>query len=150
VIALATLLAALTPHMAPAQGWTLLRPGPSQRDIPKRMIIAVTSPDAASQRPFAIFTSLTRLRPTGILVWAWIAGRDDSRPFPRASWPLQLSSFRLDRAWELQPAPNVQQRLLWADVGGWTLDVRVYFATQHPSRALVAKAQAELDRISVP
>ena len=113
------------------------------------MIVAVTTPDAASQRPFAIFTSLTRLRPTGILIWAWIEGRDDSTPFPRASWPLRLSSFRLDHAWELQPAPNVQQRLRWLDVGGWRFDVRVYFATQRPSRALVAKAQAELDRISL-
>ena len=104
---------------------------------------------AASQRPFAIFTSLTRLRPTGILIWAWIEGRDDSTPFPRASWPLRLSSVRLDHAWELQPAPNVQQRLRWLDVGGWRFDVRVYFATQRPSRALVAKAQAELDRISL-
>jgi hypothetical protein len=146
VIALATLLAAI----APAHGWTLLRPGPSQRDIPKRMVIAVTTPDAASQRPFAIFTSLTRLRPSGILIWAWTFPRGSStHPFPRVSWPLRLSSFRLDRGWEGQPAPNIQQRLLGADVGGWTLDVRVYFATQRPSRALVAKAQAELDRISL-
>jgi hypothetical protein len=149
VIALATLLAAVAPHIAPAHGWTLLRPGPAQRDIPKRMIIAVTAPDAASQRPFAIFTSLTRLRPGGILVWAWIVGRDHSTPFPRVSWPLRLSSFRLDHGWEGQPAPNIQQRLRWADVAGWTLDVRVYFATQDPSRALVRKAQAELDRISL-
>jgi hypothetical protein len=149
VIALATLLAAVAPHIAPAHGWTLLGRGPSQRDIPARMVVAVTTPDAASQRPFAMFTSLTRLRPSGILIWAWVFPRSSTHPFPRASWPLRLSSFRLDHGWEGQPAPNVQQRLYWADVGGWTLDVRVYFATQHPSRALVAKAQTELDRISL-
>lgn len=35
----------------------------------------------------------------------------------------------------------------WASVEGWWLEVRVYFATQHPSRALLAEAQAELNRL---
>jgi hypothetical protein len=61
-----------------------------------------------------------------------------------------LAGFRLDRMWEGQPAPNIQQRLRWATVAGWHLDVRVYFATQHPGKALLASAQAELNRLLLP
>jgi hypothetical protein len=50
----------------------------------------------------------------------------------------------------MQPAPNIQQRLRWVRIKGWQLDVRVYFATQHPSKRLLAEAQAELDRLMLP
>jgi hypothetical protein len=52
--------------------------------------------------------------------------------------------------WEGQPTLNVQQRLRWASVRGWRLDVRVYFATQHPSGRLLRTAQAELNRLLLP
>ncbi|HMI98487.1 MAG TPA: hypothetical protein VK488_01500 [Gaiellaceae bacterium] len=61
-----------------------------------------------------------------------------------------MATFRLDRGWEGQPATNIQQRLRWVAVGGWNLDVRVYFATQHPDEALLRQAQAELDRLVFP
>ena len=70
--------------------------------------------------------------------------------FTKARWPLHLSSFRVDHGWEGQPAANVQQRLHWAVVDGWHLDVRVYFGTQHPSKALLTKTRAELDRLRLP
>ena len=70
--------------------------------------------------------------------------------FARARFPLRLSSFRVDHGWENQPAANIQQRLRAVTVGGWDLDVRVYFATQHPDRKLLAEAQAELDRLRLP
>ncbi len=118
------------------------------------MVIAVTARDAAALQPFAPFVGFKRLRPQGILVWATTLGRaGPTSPFPsfpRAKWPLRLSTFRLDRGWEGQPAPNIQQRLRWAAVGGWNLDVRVYFATQHPNKKLVGDAQAELGRLLLP
>ena len=58
--------------------------------------------------------------------------------------------FRVDHRWETQPARNIQQRLRWAAVNGWRLDVRVYFATQHPSKGLLGVAQAELNRMRLP
>jgi hypothetical protein len=70
--------------------------------------------------------------------------------FARARFPLRLSSFRVDHGWENQPAANIQQRLGAVTAGGWDLDVRVYFATQHPDRKLLAEAQAELDRLRLP
>jgi hypothetical protein len=59
-------------------------------------------------------------------------------------------TFRVDRAWEGQPAPNAQQRLRWGTAAGWNLNVRVYFATQHPDRRLRMKAEAELARLRLP
>ena len=131
---------------APAAGWTILHPSTEPRTV-----LAVTAPDARSQEPFAAFTSLRRLRRDGVLIWA-DASRPDARvgPFPRARLPLRLRDFRVDHGWEGQPAPNVQQRLRWVEVAGWNLEVRVYFGTQHPGRALLAKTQAEIDRLRLP
>ena len=113
------------------------------------MVVAVTSRDVAAVRPFAAFTSLKRLSARGILVWAMVIGRD--RPtFSPMHWPPRLSSFRVDHGWEGQPAANLQQRLKWGVIDGWDMDVRVYFATQHPDRQLLEKAQAELDRLVLP
>jgi hypothetical protein len=50
----------------------------------------------------------------------------------------------------MQPAVNVQQRVRWVIVDGWHLEVRVFFATQHPDEQLIAEAQAQLDRLVLP
>jgi hypothetical protein len=85
------------------------------------------------------------------VIWASTSGRGGATPvFTKATWPLHLSSFRVDHGWEGQPAANVQQRLRWAVVDGWHLDVRVYLGTQHPSKTLLAQTQAELDRLRLP
>jgi hypothetical protein len=74
-----------------------------------------------------------------------------NRPtFTPVKWPPRLASFRVDHAWEGQPAANVEQRLTWGEVDGWDLDVRVYFATQHPDHDLFEAAQAELSRLHLP
>lgn len=113
------------------------------------MIIAVIANDLAAAHPFAPFTSLTRLSTNGILIWATTIGRN--RPtFAPIPWPPRLSSFRVDHGWEGQPAANVQQRLKWGVVRGWDMDVRVYFATQHPGKKLLQEAQAQLDRLVLP
>jgi hypothetical protein len=100
---------------------------------------------------FNFFVGLRQLSRSGIVIWASTSGRGDAtRVFTTSRWPLRLSSFRVDHGWEGQPAVNVQQRLRWVVVHGWHLDVRVYFGTQHPSKRLLAKAQAELDRLRLP
>ncbi len=140
------------PSFRPASGWVVLKPGRSEPNLSAGMVVAVTARDAAALQPFAPF-SFKRLRPQGILVWATTMGRGPGGPtsnFPRARWPLRLSTFRLDRGWEGQPAPNIQQRLRWATIRGWHLDVRVYFATQRPNKRLVAEAQAQLNRLLLP
>jgi hypothetical protein len=47
-------------------------------------------------------------------------------------------------------AANIQQRTWVGSVHGWDLDVRVFFATQRPSLALQAQAQAEVNRLRLP
>jgi len=146
------------PRLEPAPGWTLvgsmligLTPRRSEPAAAEAVVVAATTPDAARLSPFALFSSLTRLRRRGAVVMATTIGRE--RPgfrFAHARLPLRLSSFRVDRGWENQPATNIQQRLRAVTVGGWDLDVRVYFATQHPDRTLLEEAQAELDRLRLP
>ena len=99
------------------------------------------------------FVGFKRLRPRGMLVWATTMGRVATSPFPpfpRAAWPPRLAAFRVDHGWEGQPAPDIEQRLRAIAAACWNLDVRVYFATQHPSRDLLAEAQAQLDRLLLP
>jgi hypothetical protein len=140
------LLAALAlASFRPAPGWTVERvatqPG---------LVVAVTRADERVIHPFTLFGSFKRLSRDGVLVWAMTLGRHRQHFPVRSQWPPRLPSFSVQRGWEGQPAPNVQQRVWVAAVGGWDLDVRVYFATQHPSRPLLAAAQRELDRLQLP
>ena len=112
---------------------------------------AASDPGGVRLETFDLFKGLRTLTSHGILIWATTAGRGaPDKAYRRATLPLRLSPFRVYRGWEGQPAANVQQRVREAAVSGWHLDVRVYFATQHPSKALLAKAQAELDRLLLP
>jgi hypothetical protein len=130
----------------PASGWIVARGGTSN----PLLVVAVTASDVAAVRPVALFGSFKKLSRPGILVWAETVGRN--RPsFPsRVVWPPRLASFRTDHGWEGQPAPNVEQRTWVGAVHGWDLDVRVFFATQHPTASLLARAQAEIDRLTLP
>jgi hypothetical protein len=138
----------------PAAGWIVANPTRSdQPNTFASMVIAVTADDIALLHPFAPFVGLKRLRPRGIIIWATTIGRVATSPFPpfpRGRWPLRLSAFRLDRGWEGQPASNIQQRLRAVSIRGWNLEVRLYFATQHPDKKLLAEAQAQLDRLLPP
>jgi hypothetical protein len=139
------------PTFAPALGWWTLSTGPTDgRQLAPETWAA--SDEGTSLLPlFNLFVGLRKLTPSGVLIWASTSGRGGrNASFRTSTWPLRLSSFRVDRAWEGQPAANVQQRVRWSAVRGWHLDVRVYFGTEHPSRAVVAKAQAELDRLRLP
>jgi hypothetical protein len=147
-------LAPPSARFGPAAGWIVAKPTRSEQpNTFASMVIAVTADDIALLHPFAPFVGLKRLRPRGIIIWATTIGRVATSPFPpfpRAHWPLRLSAFRLDRGWEGQPAPNIQQRLRAVSIRGWNLEVRLYLATQHPDKKLLAEAQAQLDRLLPP
>lgn len=140
------------PAFRPAPEWWTLTTGPTNATGLEPQVWAITArSNVAALVPFDLFNGLRRLNRDAVLIWASTSARGGpTRVFTRATWPLRLSAFRVDRTWEGQPAPNVQQRLRWASVGGWRLDVRVYFATQHPSKRLIGAAQAELDRLLLP
>ncbi len=95
--------------------------------------------------------TLRRLPPDGVVITAtlfppgpWSAG------FRKRTLPLSLSDADVRHGWEGQPASNVPEYVLWQQVNGSLLDVRVYFSTQHPSKDLATRAQAELARLTVP
>jgi hypothetical protein len=141
------------PSFRPSVDWWTLTTGPTDARFqmaPQVWAITARS-NTAALVPFDLFNGLKHLSTQGIVIWASNEGRGGITPtFTRARLPLRLASFRTDRMWEGQPAANVQQRLRWASVQGWQLDVRVYFATQHPGKALLASAQAELNRLLLP
>lgn len=137
------------PSFRPAAGWWMLTTGPASRIAPETWVASDRGTD--QEALFNLFVGLRRLTPYGIVIWASNDGRGEANTtYPLSSLPLQLQRFRIYRAWEGQPAGNVQQRLLDVSVLAWHLDVRVYFGTQHPDKATVAKAQAELNRLLLP
>jgi hypothetical protein len=139
------------PSFRPAVGWWILTTGPTGSDRLAPESWAASDRGIAQLELFNLFKGLRKLTRQGIVIWATTSGKGGpTSVFTKATWPLRLSTFRVDRGWEGQPATNVQQRLRWAAVDGWHLDVRVYFGTQHPSKALLTKAQAELDRLLLP
>jgi len=139
------------PSFAPASGWVTTTTGPTRWVAPQVWAATVGSP-LAGVDPLQVYGRLRRLGPNGILVGATTIARGPlpRGDFPRAKLPLRLSSFRVDRGWEGQPAARIQQRLRFVTVGRWRLDLRVYFGTQQPSRALLREAQAELSRLRLP
>jgi hypothetical protein len=143
-------LASPSARLRAASGWVVVKPTKAEQpNLYKSMVVAVTAPDVVAVHPFALFTSLTHLTARGILIWVTTVGRNRPR-FGEMHWPPRLTDFRVERAWELQPARNIQQRLEAGVVHGWDIDVRAYFATQHPNQKLLEEAQAELDRLLLP
>lgn len=141
------------PSFRPSPAWLSLTTGSSnslETTEPSVWVLTARS-DLAAPAPFNFSANLRHLSRDAIYISAGTAGRGGpTRTFQPAKWPLRLAGFRVDHGWEGQPAQNVQQRSRWAAVQGWHLDVRVYFATQHPSRQLLRTAQRELGRLLLP
>ena len=140
------------PSFRPAIGWWTLSTGPTTTHGKVAPEVWAASDRGTDQEAlFNLFVGLKRLSSSGTVIWATDAGRGGpTTVFTEATWPLKLSSFRVDQNWEGQPAANVQQRVRVASIAGWHLDVRVYFGTQQPTKATLAKAQAEINRLTVP
>jgi len=125
-------------------GWNTVTTGP-------QLFALTAKANADALTPLGVFDGLRKLGPNDALVWATTLRRGAfPRPFPPAAWPPRLGDFRVDHGWEGRPLPRIQQRLLGLTSHGWSLDVRVYFGTQHPSRRLLAEVQAELGRLTAP
>jgi hypothetical protein len=133
--------------------WLTVTTGPtaaSQQEPPQLFALnAGANPDALT--PLGVFAGLKKLGPGDALIWATTDRRGAfPRPFKPAAWPPRLADFRIDHGWEGQPLPRIQQRVLALTTHGWSLDVRVYFGTQHPGKPLLANVRAELRRLTLP
>jgi hypothetical protein len=137
------------PSLRPTAGWWTLSTGPTSTIAPE--VWAASDRGTDQEALFNLFVGLKRLSSSGIVIWASDMGKGGpTSVFTKTGWPLTLGSFRLDETWKGQPAANVQQRVRLASVAGWHLDVRVYFGAQHPTKATLARAQAELNRLTAP
>jgi hypothetical protein len=133
--------------------WLTVTTGPTDplRESPQVFAITPLRTNLSALVPFGVNGGLKVLEANAALIWATTEGKaGHPYTFKRAAWPPRLPDFRLDHSWETQPLPRIQQRLLDVTVGGWNLDVRVYFGTQHPSKPLLASVQAELNRLTLP
>jgi hypothetical protein len=133
--------------------WLTVTTGPTtaSQQLPPQLLAITPRSHADQLTLFDGFDGLKKLDATAALIWATTIGKaGDPFTFKRLPWPPRLIDFRVDHGWEGQPLGRIQQRLLAIAVGGWNLDVRVYFGTQHPSKPLLASVQAELDRLIVP
>jgi hypothetical protein len=134
-------------------GWLTVTTGATtaSQQLPPQLIAITARSNADALIPFGVFDGLTKLDANAALIWATTLRRGGfTNAFKPATWPPQLTDFRVDHGWEGQPLTRIQQRLLSVTTGGWSLDVRVYFGTQHPSKPLLAAVQAELNRLTLP
>jgi hypothetical protein len=133
--------------------WHTVTTGPTtaSQQLPPQLFAVTASAKADALIPFGVFAGLKNLGADDALIWASTLRRGGyANAFKPAAWPPRLSEFRVDHGWEGQPLPRIQQRLLALTTGGWSLDVRIYFGTQHPGKALLASVQAELERLTLP
>lgn len=141
------------PGVSPNASWVSESSGPTDpsKSIPQLFVVTRGAPrQPRPHLPLSIFGGLRQLAPNAALIWASTTSRGHFDHFPYDAWPPRLAHFRVDHGWEGQPAARIQQRLLWFTSHGWSLDVRVYFGTQHPSTALIMTVQSELNRLTLP
>lgn len=145
------------PTFTPAAGWTTLETGPVPANPDQAPVAWATNvPLAAGANPFGIpYPQIEALPPDGIVVLAVLPAPEvdpapEGAPYVDRELPLQLSDAEVRPLWEGQPSPSVPAYVLWSRVNDQWLDVRVYFGTQDPSRALLDEAQRELDRLVIP
>lgn len=133
-------------------GWLTVTTGATDSSQLAPQVWAITArSNTDALVPFDLFNGLKSLSATAAVVWASTSGTGGpTNTFKPVAWPPRLPDFRVDRAWEGQPFRRIQQRLLWIATGGWRLDVRVYFGTEHPPKRLLAAVQAELNRLTLP
>ena len=102
----------------------------------------------------APFASLDNLSSDDVFIMAAAdPGASSEAPtpvIPAAKLPLKLADADVRAEWEGQVAPNIPEYVLWRTVDGVRLDVRVYFGTQDPSPATLARAQAMLGGMNNP
>ncbi len=142
------------PQFAQTDGWTTDQTGAhpaSDEDTP--VAVASTIPLTGSDA-FPAFpdSTLAALPADGIVLWAtaYPPFGPTSGFFPPRTLPFKIAdAVEVDPQWEGQPNSSVPQYVLLGTVDGIQLDVRVYFGTQNPGDDLVAKAQAELDTLSL-
>jgi nucleotide-binding universal stress UspA family protein len=146
----------------PEQGWDVLQTG--ARATKERPVVAIASngafaPDDAARgarnSSGLPYSTLLDLSPDGIVIVArfWVG---DTRPgtnlHPLAKGlPLSLRDAEPMNSYSVQVRPErpLGQYQLLAEANGHNVELQVYFGSPRPSRALIAAAQRQVDRLVV-
>jgi hypothetical protein len=70
--------------------------------------------------------------------------------FPARPHPYDLGDFEVLPAWEGQVRDVLEYRLWTRVEGQYDVDLRIFFGRPEPSAAMVASAQAALERLVLP
>lgn len=146
----------LPARFASGHGWHIGAGGPL------RSAAAVQTGSYAATVPYANrafdlppVRTVHRLHASDILVWLGLS-RDRRRPPPQFAHetplPLRIDARRIFTNWEgngLQDRYGLYRQTAFRR-GEYDLDLWVFFGAAHPSRATIARAQAELDAVRLP
>jgi hypothetical protein len=140
------------PRLRSHPAWLTVTTGATNpKQLAPQVWAITTRSNVGALTPFGLFKGMSKMSRNGIILSAATRGRaSPTRLFQARRWPPRLGAFRVDRSWEGQPIARVQHRVLWTWAAGWRVEVRVFFGTQHPTPALLATAQAELNRLLLP
>jgi hypothetical protein len=139
----------------PADGWQTGSSGPrpegAEGDWTTTWAATVPYRDAWNAFPQRTLESLPR---DGVLIWVSLSRFADPAG-ARAGFPVRPRPYRIDdfdvlTGWEGQVRDLPEYRLWTRVQGQYDVDLRVYFGRPAPSAAMVASAQAALDRLHLP
>jgi hypothetical protein len=141
------------PGFLPAPGWNLLNTGLT---VPPQAPFALAANVPPSERDRSTGgrpdETIRSLGATGVVLYALFipAGHVPSidATFPERELPLRLTDARENSPQGPQP-PGQTLRLL-ARIGGFDIDVTIYFGADEPSAAVRATAAEQLARLVVP
>jgi hypothetical protein len=135
-----------------APGWNVIEDGGDGTPVRPAVAIAANVPlspkDDAQGLPLSTLMSLP---PDGIVMIAIFTARGErvhDGYFPRRTLPLRAGEAEPYGAW-IRPGRPLGQVHLNAGVNRHNVDLTIYYGSEHPSGALVAAAQRQLDRLIV-
>jgi hypothetical protein len=136
----------------PAPGWNVIEDAGDGTAVRPAVAIAANVPlspkDDAEGLPLSTLMSLP---PDGIVMIAIFTARGERMHdsyFLRRSLPLRAGEAQPYGAW-IRPGRPLGQVHLQAGVNRHNVDLTIYYGSEHPSAALVAAAQRQLDRLIV-
>jgi len=146
----------------PGPGWTVLQTGEDATFERQALAVATNVPLHPEDHARGIrgssglpYQTLLRLPARGIVIVALFTRRE-SEPwsddyFPQRELPLRVRDAFDSIAFNYQMRPErpLGQYELRATVGGHHVVLHFYFGSEHPSAALIAAAQRQLDRLVV-
>ena len=136
----------------PAPGWNVIEDGGDGTPVRPAVSIATNVPlspkDDAEGLPLS---TLMTLPPDGIVMIAIFTARGEDVHdgyFPQRTLPLRAGEAETYGVW-IRPGRPLGQVRLQVGVNRHNIDLTIYYGVEHPSPALVAAAQRQLDLLIV-